>query len=418
MKHVLISGAGIAGTTLAYWLACHGFRVTVVERAAGLRSSGSPVDVRGPAVEVAERMGVMERLRAAATTATGMTFVDGSGRRVGGVNTRALQRAGRSREVEVTRTDLAAILYEAGRDSAEYLFGDSMTTLRQDGHGVEVAFGEAAPRRFDLVIGADGLHSATRRLAFGPESRFVRHTGLYVATVPLDGPADDDRHVVIHNTPGRMVAVHPVRGRALAAFIFRSPELTGFDHRDLEQHRRILAGAYAGAGWRVPELLEQAMASDDLWLDAVSQVRIDRWHDGRVALLGDAASSVSLFGDGSTLAMAGAYTLATELASALAAEPAAAPTAGPATGPGYGAAAELASGPAAALEGAHVRAFARYEAAHRELVGPRQDNVARAAALMVPASGGGIAVRNLASRLWPAVAAAGWVRGRLSSTAA
>ncbi|GAA3250406.1 FAD-dependent monooxygenase [Nonomuraea helvata] len=292
-----------------------------------------------------------------------------------------MQRAGGSREVEVTRTDLAAILYEAGRDSAEYLFGDTMTAIRQDETGVEVIFDQAAPRRFDLVIGADGLHSMTRRLAFGPESAFVRHMGLYVATMPLDGPAEQQSEVVIHNSPGRMVAIHPVRGRALAAFIFRAPAVEGFDHRDTEQHRRILADAYADAGWQVPELLERARSAEDLWFDSVSQVRIDRWHDGRVALLGDAASSVSLFGDGSTLAMAGAHTLAEELA-ATPADPQA--------------------------------AFARYEAAHRTLVGPRQDNVAAAAALMVPATRIGIDTRNLASRLWPAAAAVSWVRNRLT----
>ncbi|KAB8184014.1 FAD-dependent monooxygenase [Microbispora catharanthi] len=377
-KTVLISGAGIAGTTLAYWLARNGFQITVVERAGGLRTSGSPVDVRGPAVEVAERMGVMKALRAAATTATGMSFVNDVGRRVGGVNTRALQRAAGSREVEVTRTDLAGILYEASRDSAEYLFGDSMTAVNQNRDGVEVTFEKAEPRRFDLVIGADGLHSVTRRLAFGPESRYVRHMGLYVATMPLNGPAEDERNVVIHNSPGRMVAVHPVRGRALAAFIFRGPEMEGFNHRDLDQHKQILAGAYTGAGWRVPELLDAAMAADDLWLDSVSQVRIDRWHDGRVALLGDAASSVSLFGDGSTLAMAGAHTLARELA--------------------------------AGLDGA----LSRYQAAHRALVDPKQANEAAAATLMVPATRTGITARNMASRLWPAAAAVGWARNLLS----
>lgn len=143
-----------------------------------------------------------------------------------------------------------------------------------------------------------------------------------------------------------------------------------------------MAAAYAGAGWRVPDLLDAAMAAEDLWLDSVSQVRIGRWHDGRVALLGDAASSVSLFGDGSTLAMAGAHTLARELA-------------------------DRPDG-----------AFARYEAAHRTLVGPRQDSVATAASLMVPSSRAGITTRNLASRLWPAAAAASWVRSRLTPAAA
>src|SRR5262249_49526246 len=179
---VLISGAGAAGPTVAYWLARHGFRPTVVERAAGLRSSGSPVDVRGPAVPVADQMGVMERLRQAGADATATSFVSRSGHQAGRVNMRALQRAARSREVELTRTDLAAILYQASRDSAEYMLDGTMTALRQDRDGVDVTFGKAAPRRFDLVTGADGLHSATRRLAFGPEPQFVHHAGIYLAT--------------------------------------------------------------------------------------------------------------------------------------------------------------------------------------------------------------------------------------------
>jgi 2-polyprenyl-6-methoxyphenol hydroxylase-like FAD-dependent oxidoreductase len=378
---VLISGAGVAGPTVAYWLARHGLRPTIVERAAGLRSSGSPVDVRGPAVQVAERMGVMERLRQASTDATATSFVNRSGRRVGRVNMRALQRAARSREVELTRTDLAAILYQASRDSAEYVFDDTMTALSQDHGGVDVTFEKAAPRRFDLVIGADGLHSATRRLAFGPEPRFVHHGGIYVATMPLNAPAEHERDIVIYNAPGRMVAIHPVRGRALAAFIFRQPAVEGFDYRDVEQHKQMLAQAYAGDGWRVPELLDKVRAADDLWLDSVSQVRMDRWANGRVALVGDAASSVSLFGDGSTLAMAGAYTLAEELAAAPA-DP--------------------------------RPAFARYEAKHRALVDPRQGAIGTAARLIVPATRTGIAARNLASRLWPVAAAAGWVRNRIT----
>jgi 2-polyprenyl-6-methoxyphenol hydroxylase-like FAD-dependent oxidoreductase len=380
-RTVLISGAGVGGPTLAYWLAQSGFRPTIVERSAGLRSSGSPVDVRGPAVEVADRMGVMERLREAGTDVTAMSFVNDSGRQVGRVNMRALQQATGSRDVEVTRTDLASILYEASRDSTEILFDDTMTALSHDDDGVDVTFEKAAPRRFELVIGADGLHSMTRRLAFGRDSEFVRHMGLYVATMPLNGPAEHERDVVLHNAPGRMVAIHPVRGRALAAFIFRSPAVEGFNYRDIGQHKRILTDAYAGGGWRVPELLDRARAAEDLWLDSVSQVRLDRWANGRVALVGDAASSVSLFGDGSTLAMAGAYTLAEELA-ATPADP--------------------------------QSAFARYEAKHRTLVDPRQGNVAVAAALMVPATRSGIAARNLASRLWPAAAAVGWVRNRIT----
>jgi 2-polyprenyl-6-methoxyphenol hydroxylase-like FAD-dependent oxidoreductase len=209
---VLISGAGIAGPTLAYWLARHRLRPMVVERAAALRSSGSPVDVRGRAVEVAERMGVMAPIRQAATDVTGMSFVNATGRRVGRVNLRALQQAAGSREVELPRGDLASILYRASRDHAEFLFDDAIVALDQDEHGVNVTFERAHPRRFDLVIGADGLHSAVRRVAFGPESDLVHHMGIYVATLRLDAPIDDGREVVMYNTPGRAVAIHPARG--------------------------------------------------------------------------------------------------------------------------------------------------------------------------------------------------------------
>jgi 2-polyprenyl-6-methoxyphenol hydroxylase-like FAD-dependent oxidoreductase len=382
---VLISGAGIAGPTLAYWLARHGFHPTVVEHAAGLRSSGSPVDVRGPALDVAEQMGVMPRIRDAGTDRTGMSFVNATGRRIGRVNQRALQQAAGSREVELPRGDLAAILYQASRDHAEFLFHDSVIALRQDEHGVGVTFEHAQPRRFDLVIGADGLHSAVRRVAFGPESDFVHHMGLYVATMRLeglkglDGLVERGREVIMYNTPGRAVAIHPSRGDALAFFAFRRPAVPGFDYRDTAQHKRLLAAAFADGSWQVPELLQRMQAADDLYFDSVSQVRVRPWWRGRVALLGDAASCVSLFGDGSSLAMAGAFTLAQELV---------------------------------ASPGDHRLAFRRYEASQRTVVDPRQRNIARGASLLIPATRAGILARNLATRLWPLGATAGWLRRR------
>ena len=368
-KTVLISGAGVAGPTLAYWLARAGFRPTVVERAAGLRSSGSPVDVRGPAAEVARKMGLLSRLRAAATGVTGLKFVNDKGKRVGRVT---LPGAG-GEDVELSRTELARILYEASRDESEFVFRDSVTALEQDEGGVDVTFEKGAPRRFDLVVGADGLHSAVRRLAFGAEAAFVEHMGVYVATLPLDGPAADPHEVVMYNSPGRAVAVHPGHGRGIAAFMYRGAAVPGFDHRDTAHHRRMLATAYAGAGWRVPELLEQVRQADDLYLDSVSRVRLPAWSAGRIALAGDAASCVSLFGDGSTLAMAGAHTLATALAES---------------------------------PGDHAAAFRRYEAAHRKLVAPKQRNVPVAAALLIPATRAGMTIRNLGTRLAPLVTAA------------
>ncbi|AWS48524.1 FAD-dependent monooxygenase [Streptosporangium sp. 'caverna'] len=366
-RSVLISGGGIAGLTLSYWLAHHGFHPTVVERSRGLRSSGSPVDVRGPALPVAEEMGIMPGLRDVATQATTMSVVNAAGRQVARMAMPATSSAAGNREVELPRGDLAAVLYRAARDDAEFLFDDTIVTMRQDEHGVDVTFDRSAPRRFDLVVGADGLHSTVRRLAFGPEPGFVRHMGVYVATMPLDGPVDHPHDVLMYNTPGRLVSIHPSRGRALAAFIFRGPAITDFDHRDTEQHRRIVTKAYAGAGWRVPQLLERLQRTEDLYFDSVSQVRLPTWAQGRVALLGDAASCVSLFGDGSSLAMAGAHTLAKALATQ---------TADPAG------------------------AFRRYETEHRTLVGPKQRNIGRAVALLIPRTRLGIAARNIAARVW------------------
>ncbi|WP_433216284.1 FAD-dependent monooxygenase [Microtetraspora malaysiensis] len=379
---VLISGAGIAGSTLAYWLARHGFRPTVVERASGLRSSGNPVDVRGPAMKVAERMGLMPRLRAADSNVTDMRFVNAAGRHVGRIKLRAFQMSAGDREPEVPRAELASILFEASSDDAEFLWDDTIAALNQNENGVDVTFERAEPRRFDLVIGADGLHSAVRRVAFGPETDFVRHMGIYVATLPIDGPIDNDHEVTLYNAPGRLVSVHPSRGQAVAAFMFRSPALTGFDHRDTEQHKRLVATAFADDSWRVPELLERVRAANDIYFDSVSQVRLPQWSSGRVAVLGDAASCLSLFGDGSTLAIAGAFTLAEELAAAR-------------TDP--------------------ETAFRRYESRHRTLVEPKLRGFGSASALLIPATRRGIAVRNLATHLFPMMAAAGSLRRRVQS---
>lgn len=364
---VLISGAGVAGSTLAYWLARNGFEPTVVERSRGLRSSGNPIDVRGAALPVAEAMGIMPRLRYAATQTTAMRIVDSSGRRVARVRMSATRSAAGNQEVELPRRDLAAILYEAARDNAEFLFDDSLVALEQDEHGVNATFDRAAPRRFDLAFGADGLHSNIRQLAFGPERDFVRHMGIYIATMPLGTRLENPRDVLMYNTPGRLVSIHPSRGQALTAFIFRGSLMPGLDYRDCERHKQIVTDAYSGAGWRVPELLESVRDTDDLYFDSVSQVRLPTWSQGRIALLGDAASCVSLFGDGSSLAMAGAFTLAAALADRT----------------------------------DHIEAFRHYETAHRALTDPKQRNVGRAAALLVPKSRLGLAIRNLAARAWP-----------------
>ena len=366
MRKALISGAGIAGATAAYWLAKAGFQVTVVEQASDMRSSGSPVDVRGAAVEVAERMGVMARIRAADTRVRDMVFVNSRGRVVSRVNMR--NTWAERGDVELSRGELAAILRDAVPDEVEFQFGNSVTALDQDADGVTAELASGTACRFDVVIGADGAHSGVRALAFGSEADYLKHLGVYIATLPLEGETGTD--LVLYNTPGRAVAIHPAGGRPGAAFMFRAPRIRQFDHRDLDQHKRLLCDAYAGAGWRVPELLERVRAADDLYFDSVSRISVPTWSRGRIGLVGDAASCVSLFGDGSSLAMTGAFTVA------------------------------------ASLNGDIPAGLRSYEARHRPQRAAKENSVAYATRLLIPATSAGIAVRNVAMHLMPLVNAA------------
>ena len=369
---VLISGAGIAGCTLAYWLTRNGHSVTVVERSGSLRSSGSPVDVRGPAADVAERMNIATQLREASIHVKGMTLLDAGGRRVARVDIAALRSSIAPKDMEIARGDLARILKEASANDADYIFSDSIKALIQDEMGVDVTFEHSRPRRFDLVIGADGLHSIVRQLAFGPDSQFVQHAGLYAATISLPGSSDGGHEMFMLNTPGKLAAFHPCAGVPLAYFIFWHPEISEFDHTDLNQHKRILERTFAGIGWRVPEFLDAVRVAHDMYFDSVARVDVAKWARGRISLLGDASSCVSLFGDGSTLAIAGAY----ELAKALTESPA---------------------DPQGALR--------HYQAVHGKLVASKQKNLISVASRIVPRTSTGI---WLSTRLfWKTMSALG-----------
>ena len=357
---VLISGAGIAGSTLAALLGREGHRVTVVERDQGVRSSGNPVDVRKGAYQVAEQLGVLPRLRDAGTSVRELIFVDAAGRQMASMRTRQSE----AREVEVPRADLSAILVDAGRAAAEFLFDEMINELRPDESGVEVIFDRTAPRRFDLVVGADGIHSGVRRLAFGPEADFVEHLGMYVATAKVGVRLEGDDTVIMHNEPGTAVALHPGTGSPLAAFIFRSR--ARIDHRDPAASRRLLEQTYRRDAWRTEELLSAYLATDDVYFDSVSRIRMPSWSRGRITLLGDAASCVSLFGDGSSSAMEGAAALAASLTSSLDDIP---------------------------------TALARYESTHRAIIRPRQRGVRIASHLLIPRSRLEITLRDLALRL-------------------
>jgi 2-polyprenyl-6-methoxyphenol hydroxylase-like FAD-dependent oxidoreductase len=315
-RDVLISGAGVAGLALAYWLRRLGFTPVVVERASAPRDGGQAVDLRGAAIEVARRTGILDAARAARTGTRGMSYVNSAGKRLASIDGAfgVIDPA----DVEIVRGDLVSILYQAARNDVEFIFDDSISSLTDAPDGVTVAFERSAPRTFGLVAGADGLHSRVRDLAFGPESRFISQLGLYLSVFTIPNDLGLERWQLIYVTPGKSVTVTSARGNreARAIFFFASGPLE-YDHRDRGQQQELLAVAFAGAGWEVPRLLAAMPAAPDFYFDSASQVRMGSWSAGRVTLVGDAGYCPSpLSGQGSSLALVGAYVLASELRAA------------------------------------------------------------------------------------------------------
>ncbi|AEA27042.1 monooxygenase FAD-binding protein [Pseudonocardia dioxanivorans CB1190] len=317
---VLVAGASIAGPALAHWLRRRGAEVTVVERAPGLRPGGQAVDARGVAKEVIRRMGLDAAVRAACTDTAGAYTVDADGTVVETFRADDHDGDGYIAEIEILRGDLSQVLHDDTRDGVEYLFGDRITELAQDADGVDVTFAGGGTRRFDLVIGADGLHSGLRAMVFGPRERFVRHLGLVLAFYTVPNEFGLDRWLIDHQDQesGRSAGLRPVRDatRAIAMLSFPAADFD-VDHSDVEAQKRLLRERMAGLGWQTRRILDHLDDAPDFYLDQVAQVVMDRWSSGRVGLLGDAAfCSSPMSGQGTGLALVGAYLLAGELAAA------------------------------------------------------------------------------------------------------
>ncbi|MBT2412766.1 FAD-dependent monooxygenase [Streptomyces sp. ISL-12] len=316
-REVLISGAGIAGCALAFWLNRHGYAVTVVEKAGAPRDGGYPIDVRGTALEVVRRMGLLPQLRDAHIDLRRMTFLDGDGGTVASVSPQDVVGSVAGRDIEVRRGDLTGALYGAVRDDVEFLFDDFIDTLDQSGHGVDVTFRGGGRRTFDMVFGADGLHSRTRELLFGSEERFHRYLGYCFAVFTMRNTLGLSREITMWNTPGRAAALYAVGDDdEVHAFLnFARPEPPFGAIRAPQARQDLVSAVFADAGWEVPGMIAAMPDADDLFIDVVSQIRMPRWSRGRVALVGDAAYAPSfLTGQGTSLALVGAYMLAGSLA--------------------------------------------------------------------------------------------------------
>ena len=365
---VLISGAGIAGPTLAWWLVRQGFAPTVVEQASEPRTGGYLIDFWGVGYDVAERMGLLPVLHDIGYNVTEVRIVNELGHRVAGFDAAVLREATHGRYVSVLRGDLARAIFATIADDVETIFGDSVTGLEETGDGVTVRFGHGPTRRFDLVVGAGGLHSVIRKLSFGPELWFEKYLGYYTAAFTAPHyPHRDDGVYVSYSVPGRQIARYGLRDGRSAFFLILAAERTlTYLRHNLDAQRETLWSAFGGLGWETTEIMEALDSAVDLYFDTVSQVRMPHWSRGRVVLIGDAAYCPSLLaGQGSAFAMAGAFVLARELARA---------------------------------EGDHEAAFSSYERRFKPFMDAKQQAAQHFGGWFAPRTRAALRLRNLVTR--------------------
>ncbi|WP_282781907.1 MULTISPECIES: FAD-dependent monooxygenase [unclassified Nocardia] len=358
---ILIPGGGIAGLTLAYWLHHYGHEPVVVERAPRGRYGGYGIDFFGTGYDIAARMGLTDRLAARQLPTEDIRTVDTRGRPHARLERRVLEKVIGGPYLALMHARLEEALADAVRNRVEVRHEQRVTTVRQRPDGVDVAFADGTEDSFDLLIGADGVHSATRELVFGPEPGFARHLGYTMACYPVADTYDLGPRRVHYSEPGRQTVLYPTDtpGELIALFLYRTQRFVP----PRAERPAALRAAFDGMGWITPRLLAAAPA-DDLFMDSLTQIRMPSWHRGRVALIGDAAAAMTLTSaQGASMAMAGGYLLAEALH----------------------------------RHSEHVAAFHAYEARLRAAVDQRQDRARAIARSLVPATRTGIAVQTLVS---------------------
>lgn len=382
-RKVLIVGTGIAGTTLSYWLNRYGFAPTLVERADRLRTGGYVIDFWGLGYDVAEKMGLLPALKKFALPIDGLKIVDEHGKRKSGFGPRAIRSMLGKRYLSILRSDLARQIYGALDGEVPTIFGDTVIRLQQDESSVLVEFQSGHCERFDLVFGAGGLHSPVRSLLFGAESSFEKFLGYYAASFSVDNYPHQDKHLFVsHSAPGKQVSRYTLNdGRTVFLFVFAAHEKLSIPYSNPQAQMQVLKDEFAGVGWECPEILSRLEADTEIYFDAVSQIRMERWSRNRSTLVGDACACPSLLaGQGSALAMTGAYILAGELKLA---------------------------------DGNHHVAFAKYEQSLHPVIESKQHAAQKFAKSFVPSTQAGIFLRNQVTRLMGIPLVADLAMGRM-----
>jgi 2-polyprenyl-6-methoxyphenol hydroxylase-like FAD-dependent oxidoreductase len=362
-RNILISGAGIAGTALAYWLKRFGFTPTIVESSLKLREGGYGIDFWGAGFEVAEKMNIVPDLKQADMGISELLFVDENNVRKGTLNYRRIKKLMKGRAITLLRSDLAKIIYQHLDKNIEIIFGDTIDQIEQYDHEVSVTFKSGKVRHFDLVVGADGLHSNVRNLVFGDEAKFEKYYGYYTASFTFENTEDTGKAFLTYNVPNKQAAIYSSNKSKSAFFIFTSPKKLLYNHHDIEAQKQILRNEFENAGWECAGLISKMDTAPDFYFDTVSQIQMNNWSKDRVTLVGDACDCPSLLsGQGSTLAMVGAYILAGELKEA---------------------------------DGNYKTAYAQYQSIFKPFIDSKQKIAQNFSRSLVPKSGMGIWMRNM-----------------------
>lgn len=367
-KNILISGAGIAGLALAYWLKKSGFNPTVVEISPKLREGGYAIDFWGAGFDVAEKMKIVPDLKKVDLNISEVAFVDENNKRKGGMNYQALKKMMGGRAFTLLRSDLSKVIYNHLDKEIEIIFGDTIDRIDQNEGEVNVKFGSGNIRSFNLVVGADGLHSNVRNLIFGNETQFEKYFGYYTASFTIDNGVSHGTSFLTYNIPCKQAAVYSINeNKAVTFFIFTSSQKISYYYHDIEKQKEILIREFENAGWKCAKLLSKIDTAPDFYFDVVSQIQMSHWSKDRVTLVGDACECPSLLsGQGSTLAMVGAYILAGELKEA---------------------------------NGNYKTAFERYENIFKPFIDRKQKIAQNFAKSLVPKSKFGIWMRNTFTNL-------------------
>jgi len=316
VKSVLISGASIAGLTMAYWMNQYGYKVTVVEIGTAPRMGGSPIDVRGDSLDTAKRMGVLDAIKAAKLPTMGVEFMNANGEVEGTMLVEEIGAIRPGDDTEIRRDDLVKILYENAKDGIEYRFSNRIAALTQREDYVSVTFKDGTVEMYDFVIGADGIHSGVRKLAFGPEEQFSHFLNFYFSVFPTDKSLGKKNYGQMYTTPTNLALVYFYNEDCADGFLsFRVKEKINYNKNDIEAQKRIVIDAFKGIGWKVPQMLDELKKADTFYFDQGCQIKMPAWTTGRVALIGDAGYAPAFpTGMGSTLAIQGATVLADAMA--------------------------------------------------------------------------------------------------------